>query len=465
MAPQGSGPAALAGSGTGRAVVGAACLVTTLVPLGSTSVAVALPRIQAAFAAGAGGAVALVTAYLVVTAACQPIAGALGDRWGRRRSVLLGAAGFGVASVLAAAAPNLPVLGTVRCAQAACGALALVNAAATVRTAVPDDRRGRAFGLVGASATAAAAVGPALGGGAVHLVGWQGAFLVGAPVAVLALAAALRGFPADARAAAPARFDLSGAGLLLLVLGGSAALLSASPQLPVAAVAAAGAGLAGLAVWFVRHELRRPLPVLDVRVFRIRGVVAAGAAVATGNAALYTVVLAVPLLVGTAGAVGLLLPLLGGTSVAALLGGRLSDRWGRRRPTVLGAVLMTVPAVLLLVVDPSRDRLAAALLLGACGVGQGLASAAVQAAGLEALPPERAGLASGVWSTCRYLGSITGASLLTLLISDETSTGVFALAAVAGALSIAASAALPARPTVTVTETGECDRGCRRDAD
>jgi DHA2 family methylenomycin A resistance protein-like MFS transporter len=124
---------------------------------------------------------------------------------------------------------------------------------------------------------------------------------------------------------------------------------------------------------------------------------------------------------------------------------------------------MTVPAVLLLVVDPGRDRLAAALLLGACGVGQGLASAAVQAAGLEALPPERAGLASGVWSTCRYLGSITGASLLTLLISDETSTGVFALAAVAGALSIAASAALPARPTVT--ETGECDRGCRRDAD
>jgi DHA2 family methylenomycin A resistance protein-like MFS transporter len=88
---------------------------------------------------------------------------------------------------------------------------------------------------------------------------------------------------------------------------------------------------------------------------------------------------------------------------------------------------------------------------GVCGIGQGLAAAAVQAAGLEALSPERAGLASGVWSTCRYLGSITGTSLLALLMAGGAGTGAFWLAAVGGALSVAAAGALPGRPPRAVS--------------
>ncbi|MGY1820550.1 MFS transporter [Geodermatophilus sp. SYSU D00079] len=441
-----AGPAARTRAGE-RPVVAAACLVTTLVPLGSTSVAVALPRIGAALGAGVAGVVALVTAYLVVTAACQTIAGALGDRWGRRRCALLGTAGFGVCTALATVVPALPAVGVMRCGQAAFGALALVNAAATVRTTVPAVRRGRAFGAVGASATAAAAAGPALGGLAVHLAGWRGAFLATLPVAVLGVAAVRAWFPPDprdgARPATRTRFDVPGALLLLAVLGGGAALISEARRLPAAWPAAAVGALLLVAVAFARRELRQEVPVLDVRVLRLRPVLAAGAAVATGNLALYTVVLAVPLLVGTGAAVVLLLPALAGASVAALLGGRLSDRWGRRRPAVLGGVLVTVPALALVAVDPARQVPAAAVLLALCGTGQGMAAAAVQTAGLEALPPERAGLASGVWSTCRYLGSITGTSLLALLMTGGAGSGVFWLTAVGGALSAVAAAALP----------------------
>ncbi|MGY1770472.1 MFS transporter [Blastococcus sp. SYSU D00813] len=444
------------------AVVRAACLVTTLVPLGSTSVAVALPRIGAALDAGVAGVVTLVTAYLVVTASCQPVAGALGDRWGRRRSVVLGVAGSGAAALLATAVPLLVWVVALRCVQAACGALALVNAAALVRTAVPDRRRGRALGAVGAAATLAAAAGPALGGAAVHLIGWRGAFLVGVPVAVAALLAAVRALPADPpRHPRTGRFDVSGTVLLTVLLGGTATLLSLGGGLPAAVVAAAVAALLAVAAAFARWELRCPVPVLDVRVLRLRGVVAAGAAVATGNLALYTVVLAVPLLVGSGAAVVLLLPLLLGASAGALTGGRLSDRWGRRAPAVLGGALVTAPAAALVAVDPVAHRPAAAVLLAVCGIGQGVAGAAVQAAGLEALPPERAGLASGVWSTCRYLGSITGASLLALLVSGGTGQGVFALAAVGGALSVAAAAALPRRSA----QRGEGDRRGRGDAE
>jgi DHA2 family methylenomycin A resistance protein-like MFS transporter len=435
-----------AGSATARPVVVAACLVTTLVPLGSTSVAVALPTVRSAFGADVGSVLAVVTAYLVVTAACQPVAGALGDRWGRRRSCLLGVAGFGAASALAALAPSLPVLVVLRCLQAGGGALALVNAAALVRTTVPAPVRGRAFGAIGASATAAAAAGPVLGGAAVSLVGWRGAFLVGLPLVGLAGAAVVRSLPPDAPApVAPARFDARGALLLLLVLGGGAALLSESPGLPVVWTAGAGALVVAVGAWFVRHELAEPSPVLDVRVFRVRGVLAAGAAVASANAALYTAVLAVPFLVGSARAVPLLLALLAGASVTSLVGGGLSDRWGRRLPAVAGGLVVTGASLGLVVVDPTRSPWAAGALLAACGVGQGLGAAAVQAAGLEALPPERAGLASGVWSTCRYLGGITGSSLLALLVSGGSGAGAFTLAAVGGALATVAAAALPVR--------------------
>lgn len=429
-----------------RGVVPAACLATTLVPLGSTSLAVALPGIGRAFSAGVGQLVVLVSAYLVVTAACQPVAGTLGDRWGRRRTTLTGTAGFGAVSLVAAAAPDLPVLVALRCLQAAFGALALVNAAAAVRTTVPAQQRGRAIGALGSSATAAAAAGPLAGGAAVHVIGWRGAFLVGLPLAVLALVALHRALPGNAPTPhpRPAGLDLPGVALLLALLGGAAALLENVRALSPPLLAAACAGLVIVAAAFARRELRQEHPVLDVRVLRLRPVLAAGAAVASGNAALYTVLLAVPLLVGSDRAVPLLLCLLVGASAGSLLGGRLSDRWGRRRPAVLGGILLALSSGGLVVVHLAPVGLAAAALLVTCGVGQGLAAAAVQTAGLEALPPERAGLASGVWSTSRYLGSIVGSSLLAVLVAGGSGRGVFALAAVGGALSVLAAAALPA---------------------
>lgn len=427
-----------------RPVVLAACLVTTLVPFGSTSLAVALPEVRAAAGVGTSAVVTLVTCYLVVTAACQPVAGSLGERWGHRRSVLLGTAGSGAAALLAVVAAVYPLLLTARCLQAVCGAVALVNAAALVRRAVPEQQRGRAFGAVAASATTAAAAGPVAAGAAVHLLGWRGAFVAVAPVALIALLAAARWLPADAPSTATDRFDLAGAGLLLAVLGGGSALLTQAPGLSTAVGVPAALCVLGLALLFARHELATPAPVLDVRVLRLRPVAAAGAAVGSANLALYTVLLAVPLLVGSAAAVALLLSLLGAATVGSLLGGRMTDRLGRRTPAVAGSLVMAVAALLLVGVDLD-DRGATAVLLAALGAGQGLAAAAVQTAAVEALPPERAGLASGVWSSCRYVGSIVGSSVLTLLVAPGGGQRVFVLAAVGGALAVLASTALPTR--------------------
>src|SRR5207302_1534017 len=106
----------------------------------------------------------LVTAYLIVMASLQPVAGKLGDRLGRRRLILGGLIYFGLASLAAAASTSFAMLVFFRVQQAIAGAIALPNAGALIRDVVPPERRASSFGMVGAAVALAAAVGPPLGG-------------------------------------------------------------------------------------------------------------------------------------------------------------------------------------------------------------------------------------------------------------------------------------------------------------
>ena len=430
----------------------AVCLTTALVPLNSTMIAVALPDLGRDLAVGPGAGLVLVTSYLVVTAALQPVAGAVGDRLGRRGPVLGGAVAFGIFSVASALAETLPVLVGLRCLQAAAGAVALPNAAALVREAIPEDRRGRALGLVGAAATLAAAAGPPLGGLLTATAGWPAVFLVNVPLVVAAVLSGRRALP---RAPAPSRggrFDVVGSLLLLAGLGGGAALLTTRPAGWSLAVGAVPVVLVWLAL--VPHELRAARPVLDLRLLRRRAIGAAAVAVGASNLALYVLLLAVPLLLGGehgAAALGLLLlPLPGALCLLSPVGGRLSDHVGRRAPAVLGTGLLTGA---LLWLSASGDLPGVPVLptvLALAGAGLGLAQAPVQAAALDAVEPARAGMVAGAWSTSRYLGSITGSAVLAALWQGSPAAPdprpVLLLAAAGAAVSLLAVLALPSGP-------------------
>src|SRR4051794_6401799 len=145
-----------------RAALVAVTLGAMLAPLNSTMIAVALPRIAAEFGASVATVGWLVIAYLVAMAGIQPAAGTLGDRLGRRRLVLGGLIGFGLASGCAALAPTLPALIAARVAQAVAGAILVPNGTALVRELVPQEERARRFGQIGAALSCAAAVGPPL---------------------------------------------------------------------------------------------------------------------------------------------------------------------------------------------------------------------------------------------------------------------------------------------------------------
>jgi DHA2 family methylenomycin A resistance protein-like MFS transporter len=434
-----------------RGLLLAVCLATSLVPLNSTMVAVALPDVARDLGVQPGSGLLLVSAYLVVTAALQPVAGSLGDRWGRRGLILGGVTVFGLSSVAAAVSPDLPVLVVLRCLQAAGGALALPNAAALVREALPPELRGRAFGTVGAAATVAAAAGPPVGGVLTASFGWRAVFLVNVPLALTAVWAGRRSLP-PAVPRGGGSFDVVGALLLLAGLGGLSALLTTRPGGSTAVLGIGAVALAWAA--FVPHELRCRRPVLDPRLFRSRGVAAGSVAVAASNLALYVLLLAVPVLLsgryGEATLGLLLIPLPGATSLLSPIGGRLSDRLGRRTPAVLGLGLLTAALLPLVVLGRLPSVPVLLVVLGLAGAGLGLAQAPVQAAAVEAVAPERAGMAAGAWSSSRYLGSIIGSAVLAALLhgqpSGDTVRPVLILAAAGAVLSLGAALALPKHP-------------------
>ena len=435
-------------------VIAAAIFAGVLAPLNSTMIVVALPEVLADLGASLTWGTWVVVSYLVAMAAVQPLGGSLGDRFGRRRLLLLGLGGFGLASLVAALAPSVEVLIAARTAQAVTGASAIPNATALVRTLVPTAARGRAFGLIGAGIGVAAALGPPLGGLVTGAFGWRWIFALNLLVLVPAIALAAR-VDDGARAARVGRFDLLGSGLLLttLVSFALAATLWRVPGVPWPAIGALALLAVAAGGWLRRHVARVAAPVVDLRLLGRPGFLAAGGSILFSNLTMYTILLAVPVflaqLVGWgAGEVGLLLS---GMSVLMLVfgpvGGGLADRFGRRAPALAGTLVATLGAAPLVFVSTAWAWPAYLVPLMLVGTGIGLAGAPVQAAAMEAGRADEAGQAAGMFSTMRYLGSILGAAGMAAILgsaADETAfRGLFALLVLAAGASALASSRLP----------------------
>ena len=423
-----------------------------LAPLNSTMIAVALPRLMAAFDVPLTSAGWLVTAYLITMASLQPIAGKLGDRLGRRRLILGGLAYFGLVSIGAATASTFWSLLFFRIQQAISAAIVMPNGMALVREVVPAHRRAGRFGLIGAAMSLTAAAGPPLGGLLVEVADWHAIFYVNLVFVLPALLLGWRVLPAGRAPQAGPRFDLTGAVLLAVLLIGAAGLLIQSRG-GVLVPPVWGLLLVAIAVFFFWHEWRHSDPVLQLRFFSRRAFSAANGAIALSNLAMYSMVLVVPILLSrqngwTSTQAGLVLTALMATSVVcAPFGGQLADRWGRRWPAVGGLLILTVG---LLPLALAGGAVAVSTLVGSlsiAGIGLGLAWAGIQTSAIEAVEPEQAGVASGIYATSRYLGSIVGSSVLISLLKggEDGFAAVFFMATVAAFLSALVSFGLKGR--------------------
>ena len=437
--------------GAERAVLVTVALGAILAPLNSTMIAVALPQIVDDFDTTVGRAGWLVTSYLLALAVVQPVAGKLGDRHGRRMFILGGLAVFGLASLGAALAPSLPILIGFRVAQAVSGAVVFPNGAGLIRELIATDRRGGAFGIVGGSIALAAGLGPLLGGMLVGVGGWQAIFYVNLPLVAAALAVAWQAVPRRPGVIPPTAFDWLGSLLLAVVLGGAAALVIEGRHAPAALVPGIPL-LALLAVVFVRRELRHPDPVFQPRFFSGRAFAAANAGISSSNLAFYTVLLATPILLTrhlhwSSFQTGVALALLSAPMVVfSPVGGRLADRYGRRLPSVLGCVVLTA-GLLPLAIAPGLSTYGLLPCLSLMGAGVGLSSAGLQASAVEAVDSAQAGVAAGLFSTSRYIGSFAGSIALARLLDDGQGLAgfhaVFAIALAGALVSVAVTLALP----------------------
>ncbi|MFI8950342.1 MFS transporter [Streptomyces sp. NPDC053750] len=394
------------------------CSSLFLVSLDHTALNVALPDIQRDLDTSVAGLQWTIDAYLIVLASSLLLAGALGDRVGRRRVFRCGLVLFTAASLGCSLAPSLGWLIGFRAAQAVGGSM-LTPVALAIITQVFTERRARAraIGLWSAVQGVTLAVGPLVGGLAVDAAGWRWIFLLNLPVGALALALAPR--VPESRSPHPRRTDAAGQTLMAVTL---AAVTFGVIEGPVggwtspAVLAALGLSVLALPT-FVVTELRLDEPLIDPRFFRRPAFTAAALSAAFAFAALsgflFLATLQLQVVRGlSAWQAGLwLLPMAIMTCVLPPLSGRLTALRGAHVPLALSGVGMALGGLLPALAGTGRPTvlICSFVLFGA---GFGLLNAPVNQTAVESMPKAQAGVASAITTTTRQIGSALGVAVI-----------------------------------------------------
>ena len=254
----------------------ATVVASGMVFLDGTVVNVAIRRIGEELPASMLGtleAQAYITSgYLAVLSAFLILAGALADKYGRRRIFIVGLVGFGTTSVLCGLAPSMEILVISRLLQGASGALLVPGSLSIITAAFEGPARARAFGIWAAATSALLIFGPMLGGVLVDTISWRMAFLINLPFAVLSLYGAWRHIPESKDPDAPARLDWLGSITIAIAVGGIAFGLIRGTETDWSEPTAIVALLAGVvaAVLFPILMVVRRDPLIPPQLFRRR---------------------------------------------------------------------------------------------------------------------------------------------------------------------------------------------------
>src|SRR5579883_2556600 len=174
-------------AGINRMALFSLLTATALQALDLTIATIALPAMTRSLEVDAQSSPWILTTYIVATALATPTAGALSAAVGRRSALLMAVGGLTLASLVCAAAPNLPILLGARLAQGAAAGLIMPLVQATLLDLVPRSSHGRAMSFFGAAVMVGPILGPSIGGVLVDAFGWRTIFLINLPFGVLAL--------------------------------------------------------------------------------------------------------------------------------------------------------------------------------------------------------------------------------------------------------------------------------------
>jgi len=432
----------------GLAVIALPCVVYAM---DLTVLNLAIPAISRELKPSATQLLWIIDIYGFMVAGMLITMGTLGDRIGRRRLLMLGAAAFGVASVIAAFSTSPIMLIAMRAILGIAGATLAPSTLSLIRNMFHDPQERRvAIGVWIASYSAGGAVGPVLGGLVLEFYWWGAVFLLSVPVMVLLLVAGPFLLP-EYRNPDAGRLDIASAVMSLAAVLATIYGLKqiAEHGITLVPVVAIGVGVA-LAVLFVRRQRRLADPMIDLRFFSDRAFTASLVVYGMGTFVAFGAFVFIgqylQLVLGMSALVAGLwtTPFAAAFILGALVTPRLADRMGAARVITAGLWLATAGFVILATVGVTQNVLW--FVTGFTVYALGLAPVFTLATDLivGCAPPEHAGAASAISETASELGGALGIALLGSLGAAIYRAGLAGVA-IPG---IAADAMEPARATL-----------------
>jgi len=419
-----------------------------LITLDILIVNLALTRIGRDLGGSISGLQWVIDAYTLMFASLLLFAGNLSDRVGPKRAVGWGIAGFLMASIGCAAAPNLGVLIAARVVQGSAAAVMLPATMALVREAYQGPgERARALGVWAVGGAVAGAIGAALGGVLTSL-DWRLVFAINLPVCVLMLVLLRSVKRSPVR---PTPFDWAGQVAALATLGGLVFGLIEGGSLGFETPVVIGAFVVGGAalVVFLLIQARSPHPMMPLPLFRPRGMRIAllvGFAFMVSNFGtvfVNSLFLQQHLGLSPLAAGLVILPSSAFSITGNLVSGLFTNRYGAKVPVVFGLLSMVAGLALLVLLAPLGWPWSVTIGTIFTGAGGSVAMPQVTSVVLAGVPAERAGTASAVFNTFRQVGGAVAIAVFGVLVADRAHfvEGLQTSFVIAGALILAAAIA------------------------
>ncbi|MGN6793390.1 MAG: DHA2 family efflux MFS transporter permease subunit, partial [Streptosporangiaceae bacterium] len=408
-------------TGSGRWVLFATVLGSTMASIDATVVGIALPAIGKDFNASLADLQWVVTSYTLTLAGLLLVAGALGDRYGRKRVFQIGVVWFTIASVLCLIAPNSPFLIGARALQGVGAALLTPGSLAIIEASFHPDDRGKAIGAWSGFAGVGTAIGPFIGGWLIQAVSWRLIFAINVPIAVLVVAVTWRHVPESRDMRETGRVDITGGVLVTLGLIGLTYGLIDGPAAgwnraaPLASVIAGAALLAAFVLW----ERRAHNPVLPLSLFSSTQFTSANIVTFIVYGALGGALFLLPIQLQQVSGYSALqagISLLPVTVIMLLLSARsgaLAARIGPRLQMTLGPFVIAAAFVLFARIGTSGDYLTEILpAVVVFGFGLAINVAPLTSTVLAAAPAENAGAASAINNDVARAASLIAVAVL-----------------------------------------------------
>lgn len=375
-------------------VVVTVLLGTLAVSLNNTALNPAIPEFMSVFGIDAVAAGWVITAFMISMGMTMPVTAYLGNRFGKKRMYLSGLALFIAGSCLGTLAPSMPWVIAARSIQGVAGGLMIPLSLALIFEVYPKEERGKITGWWGTAVMLAPAVGPIIGGLLVQFFNWHALFAMNIPVGVVGWIIGIYCLPVPLPRA-PQKFDWQG---FVLVTLGVGILLVTLSRLNGTATATSPSNIALFVVaflciaLFVRVELGKAAPLLNLRIFAVPSYGLSVAVVVAQSVGMFGCIVLLPLLMQTVlgfGATWTGLALFATALCASAfssLGGKLLDTHGPRGGVATGLLCSALATMAFGLIGEGTSLWMIFALMAVRGVGLGLSYIPVTTAGLNAIP-------------------------------------------------------------------------------